>query len=153
VLIRRNLADPNEKSYYFVFAPQGTTLSEMVKAIGARWHIEEDFENAKDSGLDHYEVRSFIGWYRHITLVLLALAFVTGICATEHCSTSPPVPSAFPTRLTILPLTVPEVRHLLAWLIWPSPSSAYQVLAWSWWRRSHQSRASYYHTKRRLKAG
>jgi SRSO17 transposase len=153
VLIRRNLADPNEKAYYFVFAPQGTTLSEMVKAIGARWHIEEDFENAKDSGLDHYEVRSFIGWYRHITLVLLALAFLTGICATEQCSTSPPVPSAFPSRLTILPLTVPEVRHLLAWLIWPSPSSAHQVLAWSWWRRCHQSRASYYHTKRRLKAG
>ena len=56
MLIRRNLADPNEKAYYFVFAPQGTTLSEMVAAIGARWHIEEDFENAKDSGLDHYEV-------------------------------------------------------------------------------------------------
>ena len=97
---------PTRKPTTRVFAPQGTTLSEMVKAIGARWHIEEDFENAKDSGLDHYEVRSFIGWYRHITLVLLALAFVTGMCATEHCSTSPPVPSAFPTRLTILPLTV-----------------------------------------------
>ena len=37
-----------------VCAPRGTTLSEMVKAIGARWHIEEDFENAKDVGLDHY---------------------------------------------------------------------------------------------------
>ena len=147
------LTDPNEKAYYFVFAPQGTTLPEMVAAIGARWHIEEDFENAKDSGLDHYEVRSFIGWYRHITLVLVALAFLTGICATERCCTSPPAPSAFPTRLTVLPLTVPEARHLLARLIWPSPSSAYRVLAWSWWRRSHQSRASYYHTKRRLKAG
>jgi SRSO17 transposase len=153
LLIRRSLTDPNEKAYYFVFAPKATTLPEMVTAIGARWHIEEDFENAKDSGLDHYEARSFIGWYRHITLVLLALAFLTGICATERCSTSPPVSSAFPSRLTILPLTVPEVRHLLAWLIWPSPSSAYQVLAWSWWRRSHQSLASYYHTKRRLTAG
>ena len=153
MLIRRHLTDPNEKADYFVFAPQGTTLSEMVQASGARWHIEEDFENAKDSGLDHYEVRSFIGWYRHITLVLVALAFLTGICATERCSTSPPAPSAFPTRLTILPLTVPEVRHLLARLIWPSPSSSYRVLAWSWWRRCHQSQASYYHTKRRLKAG
>jgi SRSO17 transposase len=56
VLIRRSLTNPNEKAYYFVFAPQGTTLPEMVAAIGARWHIEEDFENAKDSGLDHYEV-------------------------------------------------------------------------------------------------
>jgi SRSO17 transposase len=153
LLIRRSLTDPNEKAYYFVFAPKGTTLPEMVQAIGARWHIEEDFENAKDMGLDHYEVRSFIGWYRHITLVLLALAFLTGICATERFSASPPDPSPLPARPSVLPLTVPEVRHLLAWLIWPSPSSAYQVLAWSWWRRSHQSRASYYHTKRRLKAG
>jgi hypothetical protein len=59
LLIRRSLTDPNEKAYSFVFAPQGTTLPEMVAASGARWHIEEDFANAKDIGLDHYEVRSF----------------------------------------------------------------------------------------------
>ncbi len=153
LLIRRSLTDPQEKAYYFVFAPPGTTLCEMVKAIGARWHIEEDFETSKDMGLDQYEVRSWVGWYRHITLVLLALAFLTGICATERCSTSPPAPSPLPARPTVLALTVPEVRHLLARLIWPAPSSARRVLAWSWWRRSHQHRASYYHTKRRLKAG
>ena len=106
VLIRRSLTDPNEKAYYFVFAPKGTTLPEMVAAIGARWHIEEDFENAKDLGLDHYEVRCFIGWYRHITLVLVALAFLTGICATERFSTSPPDPSELPARPAVLPLTV-----------------------------------------------
>jgi SRSO17 transposase len=153
VLIRRSLTDPNEKAYYFVFAQKGTTLPEMVAAIGARWHIEEDFENAKDLGLDHYEVRSFIGWYRHITLVLLALAFLRGICATERCSPSPLAPSELPARPAVLALTVPEVRHLLARLIWPSSSSVHRVLAWSWWRRCHQSHASYYHTKRRLKAG
>lgn len=153
LLIRRDLDLPNEQAYYLVFAPRGTTLSEMVQAIGARWHIEEDFENGKDMGLDHYEVRSFIGWYRHITLVLLALAFLTAICVSERGSVSPPAPCACPTQLPALPLTVPEVRHLLAQLIWPSPSSAYGVLAWSWWRRGHQRRASYYHTKRRLKAG
>lgn len=42
LLIRRSSADPQEKCYYFVFAPAGTTLQEMVQAIGARWHIEED---------------------------------------------------------------------------------------------------------------
>jgi hypothetical protein len=115
--------------------------------------IEEDFENAKDLGLDHYEVRSFTGWYRHITLVLVALAFLTGICATERFSTSPSAPSGPPARPVVLALTVPEVRHLLAQLIWPASSSARRVLAWSWWRRCHQSQASYYHTKRRLKAG
>jgi hypothetical protein len=52
VLIRRSLTDPHEKAYYFVFAPKGTTLPEMVKAIGARWRIEEEFENAKGMGLD-----------------------------------------------------------------------------------------------------
>jgi SRSO17 transposase len=153
LLIRRSLTDPREKAYYFVFAPQGTTLPDMVEAIGARWHIEEDFENAKDLGLDHYEVRSFVGWYRHITLVLLALAYLVGICATERGSTAPPTPSRPPSTSAVLALTVPEVRHLLARLIWPAPSSARLVLAWSWWRRSHQRLASYYHTKRRLKAG
>jgi len=153
LLIRRSLTDPNEQAYYFVFAPKGTTLPGMVAAIGARWHIEEDFENAKDLGLDQYEVRCFIGWYRHITLVLVALAFLTGMCATERFSTSPPAPAPLPARPAVLALTVPEVRHLLARLIWPSSSSAWRVLAWSWWRRCHQSRASYYHTKRRLKAG
>ena len=53
----------------------------MVTAIGARWHIEKDFETAKDMGLDHSEVRSFVGWYRHITLVMLAHACLAGICA------------------------------------------------------------------------
>ena len=65
LLIRRSLTDPQEKRYYCVFAPPGTTLQEMVQAIGAGFRVEEDFENAKDLGLDHYEVRRWIGWYRH----------------------------------------------------------------------------------------
>jgi hypothetical protein len=106
LLIRRSLADPQEMGYYFVFAPQATTLPEMVQAIGARWHIEEDVENGKDMGLDHYEVRSFIGWYRHITLVLVALADFPGMCVSERCSASPAAACACPTRLPALPLTV-----------------------------------------------
>jgi hypothetical protein len=108
-------------------------------------------ENAKDLGLDHYEVRGFLGWYRHITLVLLALAFLTAICADERDSTSPAVSAALPARAAVRRLSVPEVRHLLARLIWPASCSAPRVLAWSWWRRCHQGRASYYHTKRRRK--
>jgi hypothetical protein len=54
LLIRRSLSDPLQKAYYFVFGPQGTTLPELVAAIGARWPIEEDFETAKDMGLDQY---------------------------------------------------------------------------------------------------
>jgi SRSO17 transposase len=152
LLIRRCVDDPSKKTYYFVFAPKGTTLPEMVKAIGARWHIEENFENGKDAGLDHYEVRSFIGWYRHITLVMLALAYLAGICTATHSSTSPPATSESAPRSGAVPLTIPEVRHLLARLIWPASSSARRVLDWSWWRRCHQRHASHYHSKRRLKA-
>jgi hypothetical protein len=50
--MRRSLTDPREKAYYFVFAPPGTTLQEMVKAIGAGFHLEEDFETSKEMGLD-----------------------------------------------------------------------------------------------------
>jgi SRSO17 transposase len=154
LLIRRSIANPQEKSYYFVFAPAGTTLHEMVQAIGARWHIEEDFEQTKDMGLDHYEVRSFLGWYRHVTLVMLAAAYLTGMCREETahllCVAKPPTQ---PLMLQVLPLTVPEVRHLLGHLIWPTPRNMPRALAWSRWRRCHQSRASYFHTKRRLDAG
>ncbi len=153
LLIRRSISDPREKAYSFVFARQGTTLQEMVQASGARWHIEEDLENAKDLGLDHYEVRSYLGWYRHITLVLLALAYLAGMCATERDATLAPTTARSASTAEVLALTVPEVRHLLARLIWPAASSAPQVLAWSWWRRAHQGRASYFHTKRRLEAG
>src|SRR6266849_7680691 len=99
LLIRRSITDPQEKRYYFVFAPPGTTLCEMVKAIGARWHIEEDFETTKEMGLDQYEVRSWIGWYRHITLVMLAHVFLTAICAQNIPLASPAlVPEASATR-------------------------------------------------------
>ena len=150
LLVRRPLSAEQKTAYYLVSAPPGTTLQQMVQAIGARWHIEEDFENGKDLGLDHYEVRSYLGWYRHITLVMLAQAFLTGICTQPlapivDSSTSPTIP--------LLPLTTPEVRHVLGRLIWPAPSSARLVLAWSWWRRCHRSRACVFHTKRRLEAG
>jgi hypothetical protein len=98
------------------------------RPLAKDWHVEEHFENGKDLGMDHYEVRSFIGWYRHMTLVLLALAYLAGICATERFSTVPPPPSESVTRPPALPLTIPEVRHLLARLIWPSSSSTHRVL-------------------------
>jgi hypothetical protein len=106
LLIRRSISDPQEKRYHFVFAPPGTSLQEMVKASGARWHIEEDFANAKDLGLDHYEVRSFVGWYRHSTLVLLALAYLAGICATERSSPVPATAFRPASTAAVLALTV-----------------------------------------------
>lgn len=148
LLIRRIANDPAEKTYYLVFGPFGATLEEMARASGARWCIEEEFENAKDIGLDQYEVRSFVGWFRHVTLVLLVLALLTVICAKERlpCVTSESDQvSQFP-----ITLTVPEVRHLLGRLLFPLSRSATAVLAWSWWRRCQQARARASHTKRRL---
>ncbi len=75
VVIRRDLTDPDEVSYYLVYAPPDTPLVEIVRAIGARWTIEDVFKLAKRQvGLDQYEVRSWTGWHRHATLALLALA-------------------------------------------------------------------------------
>lgn len=154
LLIRRSIIDPSEKRYYVVFAPPHTSLPVIVAAIGCRWRIEEDFEQAKDMGLDHYEVRCFMGWYRHVTLVMLAAAYLAGIVVGEQCQACsailPPAPSyAFP----LLPITTPEVRHLLGRLIWPSPRNVKRALHWSRWRRTHQSCASYFHVKRRREAG
>jgi SRSO17 transposase len=77
VLFRRSLTEPDEVAYYLVYAPKGTPLAEMARAAGSRWAIEDVFKLAKGQvGLDHYEVRSWAGWYRHITLALLALALL-----------------------------------------------------------------------------
>lgn len=77
LLVRRSISDPDEFSYYVVFAPVTTTIEDWVKIAGQRWTIEECFEHAKDElGLDQYEVRRWAGWYRHITLVMLAQIFL-----------------------------------------------------------------------------
>jgi SRSO17 transposase len=85
LLIRRSLdegADPAEMAYVLIFAPTGTSLEEMVEAFGARWTVEQCFEEGKgEAGLDEYEVRSWHGWYRHITLSMLSLAFLTALRA------------------------------------------------------------------------
>ena len=154
LVLRRCLDDPTELAYYLVFAPLATPLSTMVQAIGARWRIEEDLEATKDLGLDHYEVRSYVGWYRHITLVMLASAFLVGICVQE--SHPPPAPQECleaPPAQALIALTTSEVRHLLARLIWPAPTSAPLICHWSWWRRAHQYWAGYYHRRRRQKVG
>lgn len=154
LLIRRCIDDHQEKSYYLVFAPPATTLQEMVLAIGARWHIEEDLEVTKDLGLDQYEVRSLTGWYRHITLVMLAYAFLVSIRVHDksHLPANAPPEQAESTQ-PLLPITTSEVCHLLARLFFPPPSHATFIQAWSWWRRRHESRASQCHTNARLKAG
>jgi len=158
LLIRRTLDATPEMAYYLVFAPPATSLHAKVTALGGRWRIEEDFANGKDLGLDHYEVRSFVGWYRHITLVMLALAFLVSIAAAARTLAPASLPqrepsAADPVPTDLWPLSVPEARHLLARILFPAPSSVRLVIEWSAWRRWHQRLASFFHIRRRVKAG
>ena len=77
LLVRRSIADPADITFYLTHAPEGAALAELVRVAGARWTIESLFEQAKgEVGLDQYEVRSWVGWHRHITLSMFALAFL-----------------------------------------------------------------------------
>jgi SRSO17 transposase len=77
LLVRRSIEKPEELAHYVVFCPVGTELQELVEVAGRRWTIEESFEITKDEiGLDEYEVRRWTGWYRHITLAMLAQAYL-----------------------------------------------------------------------------
>ena len=78
LLARRSLANPGALAYYVCYGPAGTTLEELVRVAGTRWAKEECFEEAKGQvGLDQYEVRRWDGWYRHITLSMLAHAYLS----------------------------------------------------------------------------
>src|SRR3954452_1691676 len=81
-LVRRSIADPADLAYFVVFAPAGLRLLDLVRAAGRRWLVEECFEAAKQEvGLADYEVRSWRGWHRHVTLAMLALALLAGLRA------------------------------------------------------------------------
>ncbi len=80
VLIRRSLAEPDRLTFYLTLARDGTALAELVRVAGTRWTIEACFEAAKgEVGLDQYEVRSWTGWHRHVTLAMLAHAYLAVI--------------------------------------------------------------------------
>ena len=80
LLIRRSTADPAEVAYFVCGGRPGTALADLVRVAGKRWAIEECFELAKgECGLDEYEVRGWVGWHRHVTLSLFALAVLAVI--------------------------------------------------------------------------
>ncbi len=77
LIIRRNLDDPSEIKYFFSNAPIHIPLAELVRVCGMRWPIESIFEESKgEVGMDHYEMRSWIGWHHHMLLVSLAHHFL-----------------------------------------------------------------------------
>jgi hypothetical protein len=112
LLVRRSIGKPSELTFYLTHAPEGTALADLVRVAGTRWRIESLFEQAKgEVGLDQYEVRSWVGWHRHITLAMLALAYLAVLRKTAIGGRRPPQPrrrSSAPDRAGSPP---PAVAH------------------------------------------
>jgi SRSO17 transposase len=84
VLARRSISDPTDIAYYVCYGPRGTRLRELVRVAGSRWAVEESFQTAKNEvGLDNYQVRRYDAWYAHITLAMIAAAFLVVTRAAE----------------------------------------------------------------------
>nr|WP_184792085.1 hypothetical protein [Streptomyces sp. 3211] len=99
ILARRSLRRADETAYYFAHAPVTCTVADLTRVAGMRWAIEECFQAAKNEcGLDQYEVLRYTGWYRHITLAMLAHAFPAALAAHEAvkgaAETTPPATSS-----------------------------------------------------------
>lgn len=88
LLIRRHIAD-GDLAFFTTWCPAGTTMQTLVGVEGHRWAIEDSFETAKNElGLDHNETRSWHGWHRHVSLVMLAFAMLAAI--RTRANTAPP---------------------------------------------------------------
>jgi SRSO17 transposase len=80
LLIRRSIADDGDLAFFSTWCPKGTPMEKLVSVEGCRWAIEDSFETAKNElGLDHNETRSWHGWHRHVSLVMLAFAMMAAI--------------------------------------------------------------------------
>jgi SRSO17 transposase len=77
LVARRSISDPTEIAYYLCYGPRRSTLLDLAWIAGSRWRIEECFQQAKnEAGLDHYQARTWRAWYAHITLAMLAHAWL-----------------------------------------------------------------------------
>lgn len=157
--MRRSIRDPQEVAYSVVFALEGTPFATLVQVAGTRWSIEECFETGKGKvGLDQYEVRKWEGWYRFITLALLAHAYLAVLRAQVATTEKGGPASLSPASLSLV--GAPTGPELIA--TYPTGSSAAppglgvatgppedRALAWSWWRQHHQATARRCHYKKR----
>lgn len=149
LLVRRNTAT-GELAFYLCWSPDEVALSTLIRVAGTRWCIEECFQAAKGQvGLDHYQVRHWTSWHRHITLAMLALALLAAVAVSTKPdrSTDPcrPVRSSDP-----IDLTIPEIRHLIGTLFRAPTKPPHRLLTWSIWRRHHQAQVRRAHYRRRL---
>ena len=157
LLVRRHLKT-GELAFHHCFVPGGQLASKarLIRAAGLRWPVEESFEFGKGCfGLDQCQARLYTAILRHTVLVMAALAIcaVTAAMLRNRAGTQVPPPArpdaAPPADPGLIPLTVPEVRRLLAAAVSrPRPSG--HAAHWLQWRRRHQARSRWFHQRARL---
>jgi SRSO17 transposase len=139
LLVRRSTSRPSELAFYLCHTPDPAPLSRLVKVAGTRWAVEECFQAAKnEAGTDHYQVRRYEGWYRYVTLAMLALAFLAvtrAVLADEDA---------------ILASSANEIRRMFTVLCGPLPDEQH-ARRWSRWRHRHQETARRCHYQRQQK--
>jgi hypothetical protein len=138
--------------------PEGQVLTKtrLIRAAGLRWPVEEDFEFGKDQfGLDQCQVRLYTAITRHVVLVMAALAVcaVSAALLKDRTDTQAPPPvrpdQPPPAEPGMTPLTVPEIRRLLA-AASGRPHPPRHAARWLDWRRRHQARSRWFHQRTRL---
>lgn len=157
LLVRRHLSS-GELAFHYCHVPEGQplTMTRLIRAAGLRWPVEEDFEFSKDHfGLDQCQARLYTAIARHTVLVMAALAVcaVTAARLKRRTDTQAPAPNTPdqrpPAEPGLIPLTVPEVKRLLADAL-HHPKPAGHNSHWSNWRRRHQARSRWFHKRSRL---
>ena len=157
LLVRRHLKT-GELAFHYCFVPEGQLLTKtrLIRAAGLRWPVEEDFEFSKDCfGLDQCQARLYTAVLRHAVLVMAALAIcaVTTALLRDRTDTQAPPPvrpdQPPPAEPGMIPLTIPEIKRLLAALT-TRPLPRWLVLHWDAWTRRHQARSRWFHKRARL---
>ena len=157
LLIRRHLGT-GELAFHYCFVPQGqrASMARLIRAAGLRWPVEEDFEFGKDCfGLDQSQVRLYTAIARHTVLAMAALAIcaVTAALLRDRTDTQAPPPltpdQRPPADPGMVPLTVAQVKHLLAAVATAGRPPGHAA-CWLDWERRHQARARWYHQRTRL---
>jgi SRSO17 transposase len=152
LLIRRG--SDGTLAFYRCWSPTPVPLTALVRVAGTRWAVEEQFQAAKSqAGLDHYQVRTWTGWHRFITLAMLGLAFLMASAATTA-----PAPAADPWHHARhggpIALTAAEIRRLFHGLVIAPLTTPLRAISdiqhWSNWRRLHQGHARRSHYQHRL---
>jgi SRSO17 transposase len=157
LLIRRHLKT-GDLAFHCCYVPEGQVLTKtrLIRAAGLRWPVEEDFAFGKDCfGLDQCQARLYTAIARHVVLVMAALAVcaITAALVKDRTDTQAPPPvrpgQPPPAEPGMIPLTIPEIKRLLAALT-TRPLPPWHVIHWDAWTRRHQARSRWFHKRARL---